>query len=546
VNLAFRLWQDLMRSGEITSSAGGERSAHSPLETFESVLPEDREFLLSRFDIIGEVGRGAMGVVYEAIHRGLESRVALKILHHGKSIQRFQREARLLARVRSPHVVMVHDFTTLPTGPGVLVMEWVEGMDLGVVMTHLARPMSEQEAIPILRGTCLGMIAVEEARIVHRDLKPSNILIDRRGLARVVDFGLARPGLDMPDAGLTLSGTFMGTPLYVAPEQAEDPQAADTRSDIYSFGASFYHVLTGAPPFTATSTLGIMMKHKTEPLVSPRALNTELSAGTCDVIERCLAKDPNDRFQSFREILGYFPDELDEFSPGVSVSEPEVAEILSRYYDRRHEYLKEWPAPGKLDTYRFRNGRVLSIRAGDIATLSADAIVSGDNDRLTMGDGVAEAILRLGGSQVIEEAAVFVPVRPGRVVVTAGGNLNARFVFHGVVRGVQNDKFLEPSRSLVLSVLRSSFYHAETLNLTSIAFPLLGTVSGEFPSRAGVMRHMRGRWAGYDEHVPLDVSEISRSVCLDDTFLFLAQVLSRDATPVREAAIVLWTPHTAP
>src|SRR5262245_50215605 len=114
-----------------------------------------------------------------------------------------------------------------------------------------------------MQQTCKGMLAAAELGIIHRDLKPSNILIDRQGVARVADFGLARGPAGLDD--LSQAGTLLGTPYYVAPEQAEDPRGVDTRADVYSFGATFYHVLTGAPPFDGGTAFSILFKHKMEP-----------------------------------------------------------------------------------------------------------------------------------------------------------------------------------------------------------------------------------------------------------------------------------------
>src|SRR5262249_56303889 len=136
--------------------------------------------------------------------------------------------------------------------------------------------------------------------IIHRDVKPANILIDRRGRALVADFGLAREDAVLSD--LSRSDHVMGTPLYMAPEQAEDPRGVDERADIYSFGATFYHALTGVPPFEGNSVFSILCKHKSEPLISPRSRNTRISERVCSIIERCMAKSPSDRFPTFAEV----------------------------------------------------------------------------------------------------------------------------------------------------------------------------------------------------------------------------------------------------
>src|SRR5262249_23985215 len=151
-------------------------------------------------------------------------------------------------------------------------------------------------AVPWMLQVCEGMQAAADQGVVHRDLKPSNMLVDHQDQVHVADFGLARSA---QVEQLTLLGGPMGTPHYMAPEQAEDPHGVDARADIYSFGATFYHVLTGQPPFQGETSFAILFKHKMEPLVSPQARNPLLSTRVSECLERCLAKSPNQRFTNF-------------------------------------------------------------------------------------------------------------------------------------------------------------------------------------------------------------------------------------------------------
>jgi serine/threonine protein kinase len=273
-----------------------------------------------RFELLGEVGRGATGIVYRARHKGLDRPVAIKVLRPGGSTARFAREARLLAKVRSPYVVAIHDVEVLSSGYPLLVLEWVEGTNLSRLI-HEEEVLREARVLPWMRDTCEGMLDLAQHGVIHRDLKPSNLLIDAQGHARVADFGLARG--PAPSDELSQSGVVMGTPLYMAPEQADDPHGVDTRADIYSFGATFYHVLTGKPPFTGQTALSILFKHKTEPLIPPRTIRPDLSLPTNRILERCLAKIPSDRFSSFAEILGELQSEAGASSrPTVRAAEP--------------------------------------------------------------------------------------------------------------------------------------------------------------------------------------------------------------------------------
>jgi serine/threonine protein kinase len=471
----------------------------------------------SRYALLGEVGRGGMGVVYRGRHNTLDRQVAIKITLPGAPQERFLREARLLARINSPHVVIVHDFDILPDGSPMLVMEWVEGKTLLDVLTEKGGCLPEDQALAWMRQTSHGMLAAAEQGIIHRDLKPSNILVDDQGKARVADFGLARGPQNPDDLALSLQG-MMGTPYYMAPEQAEDPRGVDTRADIYSFGATFYHALTGEPPFKGETVFSILFKHKTEPLISPVAKNPILQPRTSELLERCLAKNPNDRFQSFAEVLGLLEPARSAASPWDASDDARLTPYLARYQSRREIYLNRRDLLPEPDVFDFPGGRTLQVLCGNIVQQQVHALVSSDDEDLTMGGpyehvrGVAKALLLAAGPQLLEEAKRYVPVRPGRAVVTSAGNLPARYVFHGVTLGASRDPSVRPSRDLISEIMTSCFYQADSLYVQSIAFPLLGTGTGRF----------------------------SEDVCLDTMFRFLARTLLHGLTCVREARIVLF------
>jgi O-acetyl-ADP-ribose deacetylase (regulator of RNase III) len=465
----------------------------------------------ARYEILGQVGHGAMGAVFRGRHRTLGLQVAIKVMLPGTSLQRFQREARLLALVTSPHVVRVHDFALVPGGRSALVMEWVEGTTIAQLIQERRAPLPEGQVLLWMRHTCEGMIAVAEQGIIHRDIKPSNLLIDGRGLVRVADFGLARSPAAPYE--LTHLGGIMGSPHYMAPEQAEDPHGVDTRADIYSFGATFYHALTGQVPFEGATAFAVLYKHKTEPLVSPRVHNPALSEHTTAILERCLAKSPADRFSSFAEVLRHLHPAGDTAPPWPDADDPMLDAYLGRYRARRDAYLAtRGPGEEQLDVYEFPRGQVLRVVRGDITRQQVEAVVSSDTYLLYMLSGVSAAIHRAGGEAVRRQARALSPARAGRAVVTTGGRLPARLVFHGITVGEVGGQFVRPSRDLISEIMASCFYHADTHQTASLAFPLLGTGAQRFP----------------------------RDLCLDTMFHFLARMLLRGLTCVREARIVLF------
>ncbi len=473
--------------------------------------PQVLEALRPRYEVQQEVARGGMGAVYRAIQKPLGRPVAIKVVLPGASPRRFLREAQILAGFSSPHVVTVHDFELLPDGTPVLVMEWIEGRSLAQLMRSSGGLLDERAALPLMRDTAAGMLAAAEQGVVHRDLKPSNILVDAQGRAKVADFGLARSARS--EAGLSLAGELMGTPFYMAPEQWEDPRRVDTRTDVYSFGATWYHALTGRAPFEGQTPVAVLFSHKTEPLVSPRTRNPAVSERVSDLIERCLAKSPEDRFPGFAEVGrqlqagGDAPRPWDEGD-----DDPELATHMARYGSRREAYLLRLMTESEVDVYEFPGQRRLLLRRGDIVEQAVEAIVSSDDGSLTMSGGVSHRIRKAAGPLLVEQARRLAPVRAGRAIVTTGGQLRQRYVIHAITLEFSRDQALKPSRDLISELMSSCVYQADSHYVTTIAFPLLGTGTAGLPE----------------------------DVCLDTMFRFLARLFTQRLTALREATIVLY------
>jgi eukaryotic-like serine/threonine-protein kinase len=426
------------------------------------------------YEMFELLGKGGMGAVYRGRQKSLDRDVAIKVVQSASGDARFLREARLAAKVRSPHAVTVIDFQLLPDGRAMLVMELVQGRTLNELIESDGA-LSDAQTMSFMRDAAHGMSAVSEIGIVHRDLKPSNLLIDDAGSLRVADFGIARLHDVDADSAITATGVVVGTPHYMAPEQAEDPRSVDVRSDIYSFGATFYHATTGHLPFEARSPLAVLVRHKLDPLVSPMARRPEIDRRISEIIERCMAKQPIDRFQTFEEVLAAL--EEPTRSPWAESDDPVVRHLMEQYQSVRATILEGAGEPGVL-LRLYHKGRVLEIFRGDLARSRADAIVSSDDESLSMGGGVSGHLNAASGDVVRSQARMYERVRHGGVVVTGAGDLRAKYVFHAVTIDYLQDAVLAPSRDVILQLMAGCFYHAQSLMVESIAFPLLGTGAG--------------------------------------------------------------------
>ncbi len=256
--------------------------------------------------IEGLIGRGAMGEVFRATQLALKRPVAVKriaehLLSQPDVVSRFEREAQCLARVHSPHVVAVHDFGRMRAEDGsehyLLVMELVEGGRS--LRTLVGKPMDWRQASSLALQSARGLAAAAEFGVVHRDIKPDNIILSRRGIAKLADFGLAR-SVDSTD--MTMHGTVLGTPAYMAPEACRG-EAVDGRGDIYSLGATWYQLLAGRTPFLASNTVAMLRCHLDDPPPPLATLAPDVPPAIAALVHRCLAKDRAERPQSAQELI---------------------------------------------------------------------------------------------------------------------------------------------------------------------------------------------------------------------------------------------------
>ncbi len=261
-----------------------------------------------QYDVEEEIGRGGMSVVYRATDLRLRREVAIKVLPPDLAFRadvraRFQREAEMAARLSHPHIVPIYSVDERG-GLVYFVMALIVGEPLGARLARLG-PMQPDEARAILRSIADALAYAHSRGVIHRDIKPDNILLDvESGRPMVTDFGIARAA--ETDSRLTVTGTAMGTPTYMSPEQAMGERELDGRSDIYSLGVVAYQMLVGEPPFVASNTPAMLMKHVSE---RPRALDERrpgLPKALTAAIERALAKRPEDRWpdaRAFRDAL---------------------------------------------------------------------------------------------------------------------------------------------------------------------------------------------------------------------------------------------------
>lgn len=271
--------------------------------------------LADRYRILRLIGQGGMGVVYEAEHIALGKRVAIKLLlaglaHDPEAVARFQREALTASQIGNPHIVDVLDVGTAPDGRSYFVLEYLQGADLHNIL-QAQGPMDGMRAIHIMRQVLHGVAAAHQRGIVHRDLKPENVFIIERGeepdFVKLLDFGISKI-IDAAESNvrLTVTGSVLGTPLYMAPEQARG-EPLDHRADIYALGVMFYEMLTGHPPFSGPNYATLVAKQLYEAAPSLAAARPDLPAWLVAVVHRALEKHPQQRFATATEFLQALP-----------------------------------------------------------------------------------------------------------------------------------------------------------------------------------------------------------------------------------------------
>lgn len=284
-----------------------QRNLLTAYQTQELIAGRGRGLQLGNYRILDKLGQGGMGTVFKAEHRRMERIVALKVVSPAAlattgATERFHQEVKAAAKLSHTNIVHAYDADE-SEGTHFLVMEFVDGGDLAALV-RANGPLPIEQALHFVLQAARGLEYAHERGVIHRDIKPANLLVDERGLVKILDMGLARidaPGADV--AGLTATGQIMGTADYMSPEQALNTRKADQRSDVYSLGITLWYLLTGRTAYDGDTLMERLMAHQTAPLPSLRSVRPAVSPELDGVFQRMIAKTPGERYSTMTEVI---------------------------------------------------------------------------------------------------------------------------------------------------------------------------------------------------------------------------------------------------
>lgn len=273
-------------------------------ETPQNFKPPNKVHQLGDYELKKELGQGGMGKVFLARQISLDRLVAIKTLSKELAkkegfVTRFEREARSMARIDHPNVVKIYTVDSFH-GIHFAAIEYIDGPSIQKWLDEHGR-LSVGDAAHIAIVCAEALRHAHQENMIHRDIKPDNILVTKKGIVKVADFGLAKVLDD--DVSMTQSGTGLGTPLYMAPEQARDAKHVDSRVDIYALGVTLYHMLTGKLPFNGKTTLEVVMAKEKGTYASARSIRPEISEKLDMILDKMMARDPAHRHKSFEEVV---------------------------------------------------------------------------------------------------------------------------------------------------------------------------------------------------------------------------------------------------
>ena len=337
-----------------------------------------------KYELVRLIGEGGMGAVYEATHKLIGRRLAVKFLHalyatNPEVITRFQREAQAAAQIGHENIIEVTDMGTAPDGAPYLVMEYLEGTDVKGAIEKEGR-LSPKRAAHILVQALGALQAAHDAGIIHRDMKPENIFLTSKGInpdyVKVLDFGISKfKTFDSEGVkGLTQTGTVLGTPHYMSPEQARGEQNITPQSDIYAMGVIMYQMLTGQLPFDAPNYNALLIKIISEEPKPVETLNPELPPALVELVRRAMDRQTETRFKTCAELR----ERLLPFAPSISEIGALVTSTSSNTVIRRALYDTKTPFEMSQSTVGPKKGSKRAILFGPIgvAVVAAGVVVA--------------------------------------------------------------------------------------------------------------------------------------------------------------------------
>lgn len=296
------------------------------------------ECYLGRYEVLGEVGRGGMAVVHRGVDRLLDRPVAIKVLHphlaqKAEARSRFHREARVIARLRHPHVVEVYDYSGEDSEQAFIIQEFVSGETLASFLGRHG-PLIPEVAALVVAVVARAVHHAHSHGVIHRDIKPENLMIRQDGVLKLMDFGIAHV-VDMEH--LTMTGAILGSPAHMSPEQV-DGKALDARTDIFSLGTLFFQIATGRLPFTSDTAAGLLKAIADAKVPDIRTICPGFPDDLVRILVRMMAREPADRYQTAAEVA----DAIEEVtrSLGIGPAESEVQRFFQQPAEKEPEIRK--------------------------------------------------------------------------------------------------------------------------------------------------------------------------------------------------------------